>query len=187
MLMMTHNNNINIVIEIKNHQQDYHQEDMINQNLMILDMIIKLIMFIQEIMKNHFNQILIIKIIIKQKRNHPLDYLQEDMINQNPMIQDMIIKLIMFIQEIMKNHFNQILIIKVQHLNPSIKILKLKINNIEDKMNKQFMKNKQMLEDMLDNKAILINQIKNLVNKIQNLYFMMMKMVVHKGKKKILH
>ena len=148
MLMMIHNNNINIVIEIKNHQQDYLQEDMINQNLMIRDLILKLIMFTQEIMINHFNQILIIKIKIKQERNHQLDYLQEDMISQNHMIRDLILKLIMFTQEIMINHFNQILIIKAQHLNHNIKIHKLKINSLEDKMNKQFIKNKQMLSDM---------------------------------------
>lgn len=145
---MIQQQNINIVIKIKNHPHDYLLEDLINQNHMIQDLIHSQIMFTQEITKNHFNQTPIIKeITITNLNNLLLEDHLEDLINQNLQIQYTIHKVIMCIQEIMINHFKLIQTIKDQ-ANLNIEILKLKLKKLQDQMLKMFIISKLMQGDM---------------------------------------
>ena len=104
----------------ENHPQDYLQVEVISLSLLTVVSILKLVMCILATMISHFSLILITKMITTTNPdNLQLVFHQVDLTRMNQMIQDLTLKLNMFILATMIDLFNPILIIKI-NLNTEI-------------------------------------------------------------------
>jgi hypothetical protein len=166
-----------LITKVKNKKKnsllhDYPQGNLINQNPLILHMIIKQFIIRQLIRINHFKQIPPIRGEIKKENNLLRDYHQENMTNQNHQIQNTIIKLSMFKQQIKINHIKLIQIIKREIKNLNSLLLGYHLENMTNRnqvikfmIHKQIMFTQEIMKLHFSQTQIMKKNIKKQKNK----------------------